>query len=205
MYPIRDMDDLQPSVKTPRLSSKRISNAFKTVWLPTSGSVLISGLLERVANDCGWIDEALENKRTCTCWGLNPNKPHFKILFLCTGNSARSIFAEYLLKEIAPVRFETYSAGASPKPAPHPLALEILRQDFKIDASDAYSKSWEEFKDAQFDFVITLCDNAKGLPCLARAADCRTLEFSRSSRSGRFGSGKAASLLAGSPTNKTPP
>jgi len=92
---------------------------------------------------------------------MNPNKPRFKILFLCTGNSARSIFAEYLLKEIASVRFETYSAGASPKPAPHPLALQILREDFRIDASDAYSKSWEEFKDAQFDFVITLCDNAK--------------------------------------------
>ena len=92
---------------------------------------------------------------------MNPNKPRFKILFLCTGNSARSIFAEYLLKAIAPARFETYSAGASPKPAPHPLALEILREDFKIDASDAYSKSWEEFNDAQFDFVITLCDSAR--------------------------------------------
>jgi arsenate reductase len=92
---------------------------------------------------------------------MNPNKPRFKILFLCTGNSARSIFAEYLLKGIAPLRFETHSAGASPKPAPHPLALEILRQDFRIDASDASSKSWEEFKGVQFDFVITLCDNAK--------------------------------------------
>ena len=92
---------------------------------------------------------------------MNPNKPRFKILFLCTRNSARSIFAEYLLKEIAPIRFETYSAGASPKPAPHPLELEILRADFKIDASNAYSKSWDEFTDAQFDFVITLCDDAK--------------------------------------------
>jgi arsenate reductase (thioredoxin) len=92
---------------------------------------------------------------------MNPNKPRFKILFLCTGNSARSIFAEYQLKAIAPARFETYSAGASPKPAPHPLALEVLREDFKIDASDAYSKSWEEFNDAQFDFVITLCDSAR--------------------------------------------
>jgi arsenate reductase len=92
---------------------------------------------------------------------MNPNKPCFRILFLCTGNSARSIFAEYLVKKIAPVRFETYSAGASPKTAPHPFTLEILRQDFKIDASDACSKSWDEFKDAQFDFVITLCDNAK--------------------------------------------
>ena len=92
---------------------------------------------------------------------MNPNKPRFKILFLCTGNSARSIFAEYQLKAIAPARFETYSAGASPKPAPHPLALEVLREDFQIDASDAYSKSWEEFNDAQFDFVITLCDSAR--------------------------------------------
>jgi arsenate reductase (thioredoxin) len=55
--------------------------------------------------------------------------------------------------------FETYSAGARPKPAPHPLALEILRQDFKIDASDAHSKSGRVQR--QFDFVITLCDNAK--------------------------------------------
>ena len=92
---------------------------------------------------------------------MNLNKSRFKILFLCTGNSARSIFAEYLLKQIASSRFETYSAGSSPKPAPHLLALEILRDDFKIDASDAYSKSWEEFKDAAFDFVITLCDNAR--------------------------------------------
>jgi arsenate reductase len=92
---------------------------------------------------------------------MKPKKPRFRILFLCTGNSARSIFAEYLLRQAAPIRFETYSAGSSPKPAPHPLALEVLRQDFKIDASDAHSKSWEEFTDAQFDFVITLCDNAK--------------------------------------------
>jgi arsenate reductase len=92
---------------------------------------------------------------------MKSKKPQFKILFLCTGNSARSIFAEYLLKTIAPTRFETYSAGASPKTAPHPLALEILREDFKINSSDAYSKSWEEFNEAKFDFVITLCDNAR--------------------------------------------
>ncbi|MFZ0709664.1 MAG: arsenate reductase ArsC [Terrimicrobiaceae bacterium] len=92
---------------------------------------------------------------------MNPKKTRFTILFLCTGNSARSIFAEYLLKKIAPIRFKTCSAGANPKPAPHPLALEILREDFKIDASDAHSKAWDEFKDVPFDFVITLCDNAR--------------------------------------------
>jgi arsenate reductase (thioredoxin) len=69
---------------------------------------------------------------------MNPNKPRFTIMFLGTGNSARSILAEYLLKKIAPMHFETYSAGASPKPAPHPLALESLHEDFKIAASDAY-------------------------------------------------------------------
>ncbi|HEY5744019.1 MAG TPA: arsenate reductase ArsC [Terrimicrobiaceae bacterium] len=92
---------------------------------------------------------------------MSSNKPRFTIMFLCTGNSARRIFAEYLLKKIAPVRFETYSAGASPKPWPHPLARQILREDFKIDASDAYRKSWDEFWEVSFDFVITLCDAAK--------------------------------------------
>ena len=92
---------------------------------------------------------------------MKPNQPRFRSLFLCTGNSARSIFAEYLLKQIAPMRFESYSAGSNPKHSPHPLALDVLRQDFKIDASDAYSKSWEEFANRQFDFVITLCDNVK--------------------------------------------
>jgi protein-tyrosine-phosphatase len=92
---------------------------------------------------------------------MNPNKSRFKILFLCTGNSARSIFAEYLLKKIAPGRFESYSAGSDPKPAPHPLALQILREDFKIDVSDAYSKPWTDFTDTVFDFVVTLCDTAR--------------------------------------------
>jgi arsenate reductase (thioredoxin) len=92
---------------------------------------------------------------------MNPARPRFKILFLCTGNSARSIFAEYLLKKIAPGRFETYSAGADPKPSPHPLALRVLSESFNIDVSDARSKSWDEFKNQEFDFVITLCDKAK--------------------------------------------
>ena len=92
---------------------------------------------------------------------MDPNKSRFTILFLCTGNSARSIFAEYLLKKIAPTRFETYSAGSNPKTEPHPLALQILREDFKIDVSDAYSKSWTDFEDVVFDFVVTLCDNAR--------------------------------------------
>jgi len=92
---------------------------------------------------------------------MNPVKPRFKLLFLCTGNSARSILAEYLLKKIAPQSFEAYSAGAQPKPSPHPMALALLQDQFAIDVSEARSKSWDEFKDVKFDFVITLCDSAK--------------------------------------------
>lgn len=85
----------------------------------------------------------------------------YKILFLCTGNSARSILAEFLLRKIALEKFEVHSAGASPKPAPHPLALETLHEHYRIDTSPARSKSWQEFDGEEFDFVITLCDNAK--------------------------------------------
>ena len=84
-----------------------------------------------------------------------------KILFLCTGNSARSIMGEYILRKKASSRFETYSAGAAPKDGPHPLTLKVLKERFLIDASDARSKSWDELKNVQFDFVITVCDNAR--------------------------------------------
>ena len=84
----------------------------------------------------------------------------FNVLFLCTGNSARSILAEYLLRRLDP-HFETYSAGSHPKGEVHPLALRVLREVYKIDASDARSKSWEELQGTGFDFVITVCDNAR--------------------------------------------
>lgn len=84
-----------------------------------------------------------------------------RILFLCTGNSARSILAEYLLRHRAPDRFETVSAGAAPKGEVHSLALEILRTQFGIDASAARSKSWREFEGQRFEFLITLCDRAR--------------------------------------------
>lgn len=87
--------------------------------------------------------------------------PRFRVLFLCTGNSARSIFAEYLLRRLASERFEVFSAGSHPHPAPHPLALRVLNEHYQIDTSTARSKSWEEFADVRFDFVITLCDRAK--------------------------------------------
>ncbi len=84
-----------------------------------------------------------------------------KVLFLCTGNSARSIIAEFLLKKKGSARFESYSAGSRPKGVPHPLALRTLRETFHVDPGDARSKSWDEFRDVKFDFVITLCDSAR--------------------------------------------
>jgi protein-tyrosine-phosphatase len=89
------------------------------------------------------------------------NAEPYKILFLCTGNSARSIMAEYFTRQLAPQRFESYSAGAKPTGVVNPLVLRVLKESFNIDASDARSKSWEEFNDFTFDFIITVCDRAK--------------------------------------------
>jgi len=85
----------------------------------------------------------------------------YKVLFLCTGNSARSIIGEYLLRRQDSERFEAFSAGSFPTGKVNPFAIEILREVYNIDASEARSKSWEEFQGVEFDFVITVCDNAR--------------------------------------------
>jgi arsenate reductase len=85
----------------------------------------------------------------------------YKFLFLCTGNSARSILGEYLLRRLGGSTFEVFSAGSSPTGKVNPLAIQVLKDAYDVDASDARSKSWEEFKDVQFDFVVTVCDNAR--------------------------------------------
>ena len=90
-----------------------------------------------------------------------PEQKRFKILFLCTGNSARSILAEYFLRRLDPVHFEAFSAGANPKGRVNPHVLELLKDGYHIDASGARSKSWDEYRNVKFDFVITVCDNAR--------------------------------------------
>ena len=85
----------------------------------------------------------------------------YKVLILCTGNSARSVIGEYLLRMKGKGRFEVFSAGAKPTGVVNPLALWVLKEKYDIDASDARSKSWDEFKNVNFDFVITVCDNAR--------------------------------------------
>lgn len=89
------------------------------------------------------------------------------LLFLCTGNSARSILAEALLNRAGAGRFRAYSAGSQPKGAPHPAALALLaEQGFPIEG--LRSKGWEEFAGPEaprMDLIITVCDSAAGETC----------------------------------------
>jgi arsenate reductase len=91
----------------------------------------------------------------------------YNVLFLCTGNSARSILAECLLRQLGKSSFNPFSAGSFPKGEVHPLALRLLReQGFSTDG--LRSKSWNEFAGAQapvMDFVFTVCDQAAGEVC----------------------------------------
>lgn len=91
----------------------------------------------------------------------------FNVLFLCTGNSARSIMAEVTLNRAGKGKFRGFSAGSQPKGQIHPYTLDLLRQ-MHFDVSRLRSKSWKEFSgpDApKLDFIFTVCDNAAQETC----------------------------------------
>lgn len=95
------------------------------------------------------------------------SKAHMNVLFICTGNSARSIIAESLLNQLGAGKFRAYSAGSHPAGTVNPKALELL-QRHRFRTSDLRSKNWEEFAtpDApKMDFVLTVCDKAAGEVC----------------------------------------
>ena len=91
----------------------------------------------------------------------------YNVLFLCTGNSARSIMAEAILNHKGGAKFKAYSAGSHPRGAVHPTAMQQLQQA-RLSISGLRSKGWDEFSQPgapRLDFVFTVCDNAANEAC----------------------------------------
>jgi arsenate reductase len=99
-----------------------------------------------------------------------------RVLFLCTGNSCRSHMAEGLLRALGGNRFDVFSAGAKPAGHVHPLAIQVM-QELDIDISRHTSKSLAVFDGQQFDYLITVCDNARET-CPAYAGAAQQIHWS---------------------------
>lgn len=110
---------------------------------------------------------------------MQTNDPPFNVLFICTGNSARSILAEAILNHVGAGQFAGYSAGSRPKGVVNPLALQVLR-DAALPTEGLRSKSWDEFSlpgAPKLDFIFTVCDDAAGEECPAWAGHPMTAHW----------------------------
>lgn len=114
-----------------------------------------------------------------------------RVLFLCTGNSARSIIAEALLNARGQGRFEAFSAGSHPRGTVHPLAVDVLRRHHIPVDDHPRSKSWHEFSTPggpSFDVVVTVCDRAAGEVCPVWQGDPIKIHWSIDDPAGAVGS-----------------
>lgn len=100
-----------------------------------------------------------------------------KVLVLCTGNSCRSVMAEALINQLKKGQYEAVSAGSFPAGYVHPKSIETLKRH-GIAPGEPRSKSWDEFAGQQFDYVITVCDQAANESCPVLAGQQQKLHWS---------------------------
>lgn len=100
-----------------------------------------------------------------------------RVLFICTGNSARSQMGEALLRQLSHGRIDVFSAGSEPRPEIHPLAREVVRDLFGLDMTGQYPKPLDEFLGQRLDYVISVCDRADAT-CPAFPGDTERIHWS---------------------------
>ncbi len=147
------------------------------VWQEREGRHLIYRAdLKRMNGLLDYLTENCCQGQPCHGWGTGApdRQPReaavgkvYRVLFLCSANSARSLMAEACLNKLGGPRFRAYSAGSQPAGVVHPMTLELLEHQ-QFDTKGLRSKSWDEFSGPQapvMDFVFTVCDRAASEPC----------------------------------------